>query len=420
MPPVLNPSTPGVSPDLVLLGIDASWAPIAEREALRYDAAATAALLSEAGTIDGLDEAIVLSTCNRTEFYLVATATAVAAFRARVCHRSATHVRPSIAGHTAALRFETGDTVVRHACEVASGVASTILGDSFIVRQMKEALTLASAHGTLGPVLSHLFELAFATSRQARQRTDIARGETGLGAVIASVITTRKPGNPRILLIGAGVTARDIARQIDKRRIGQLRVTNRSQVNGEGLARSARAVWCEWDALGREVADADVVICATSAPEPIISTDMLGSHRQLLVDVGVPRNIEASPDRACLVVDDLVALQDDANERRTAAVAGVLAIVEEAMAEWHAWTHALPLESHLKTLFADEAAVRKQIAADLVTHGWNGTLLEAEQFVARRTAPLLKRHAAQLRQWARRAPAQHESRREDPAHSMRA
>jgi len=421
MPSVVTPVTPGVAAELVLLGIDASWAPIAEREALRYDAAASKALLSEAAAIEGLDEALVLSTCNRTEFYLVATAAAVAAFRARVCHRASEPGRPALTAHTSPLRFQTSEAVARHACEVASGVSSTILGDSFIVRQMKDSLTTASASGTLGPVLSGLFACAFETARDARRRTDIARGATGIGAVVASAIAGRTSANPRILLVGAGMTARDIARQLDSRRIGHLRVTNRSRENGERIARAARGVWCEWRTLAREVAQADVVVCATSAPAPIISSGMLGNRRPLLVDVGVPRNIDAPPGSACLVIDDLVALQDDACERREAAVADVLAIVERGVDAWRTWMLARSLESHLKALFTGVADVRTQIAADLLKQGWSGTLSEAEQFVARRTAPLLKQHAAELRQWARRLPRQQQaSLREQPAQSMRA
>ena len=408
--------SPGVTAELVLLGIDASWASVEEREALKYDAATAAALLSYASDLPGLEEALVLSTCNRTEFYLVATAEAVASFRAEVCHGKRSTERARISSHTSLLRFEMGDAVVRHACAVASGAASTILGDAFIIRQMKQALAQASDCGTLGPVLNRVFALAFDTAHDARRHTDIARGDTGLGAVVASAIANRVPGHPRILLVGAGVTAQDVAFQISKRQTGHLRLINRTAANGQRLAAAVGAQWCEWTGLGAEVALADVVICATGAQQPIISSGTLGDRRPLLVDLGVPRNIEVPPGCANLSIDDLVACQDDAREQRAAAVADVLEIVEDAVLRWHAWVDTRPLEGQLKELFANEADVRTHLAAELVSRGWPGTLAEAEQLIARRTAPMLKRHAAELRHWARHVLPRQADRCDEPVH----
>ena len=390
------PTRSTAAPDSVtLLGVDFSWAPLAERERLSYSARDAALLLARARDLDGLHEAVVLSTCNRTEFYVVGDAHAPEALLALVRAE-----RPGASPHAQSqLRLVSGDEAVRHLFEVASGVASLLLGDAMIVRQMKAALAVAASAGTLGPVLSRAFQQAFETGRLARATTDIGRGEASLGAVVASTIAHAGRG-PRIVIVGAGTTAKDIARQVAKRAVGSLTIVNRTPGPATALARTCAARTAPWHDLEAEVRAADVVVCATAASVPIIRAEMLGTRRPFLIDVGVPRNIEPPPDAVCLVVDELSAKQDQARARREAAVPAVHALVSQAVLNWQQWLRARPCEALLKEVFVREVEIRQQLVADLVAHGWHGSADAAERIVTRWTGGLLKRHAAELRHWA--------------------
>ncbi len=397
----LSPSVRGplAGPDahVVLFGVDYSWASLAERERLSYDASQARGLLERARWIPGLQEAAIVSTCNRTEFYVVGSLAAADAVLDVVRAD-----RPGVGPHSpqCRLRRAIDDDAVRHLFRVATGTASLILGDGFIVRQMKEALQLASAAGTLGAVLSRSFQQAFKIGHRARRTTDIGRGEASLGAVIATVIHERVSGSPATLLVGAGATARDIARQITKRRIGTLTVVNRTGERAAALARMCGAATGEWDRLDEALQRADVVVCATSARLPIVRGEGLAGRQPLLIDAGVPRNIEPPAGMPCVTVDDLVTRQDEALSRRERAVPAVLRLVDQEMADWHQWMAQRPIEGLLQTLFAGGAAARRGLAADLVARGYPGAEDDVERLIGKWTGGWLKGHAAELREWA--------------------
>lgn len=384
--------------EITLLGVDFSWAPLQAREQFSYDADQARALLADAVRLDGLREAVLLSTCNRTEFFLVGDPRGAEAFLG-LLQSSRPGAAPRARG--CALRRLSGDEAVRHLFGVASGVASLLLGDPFILRQLKQALAVASSAGSLGPVLSRAFHQAFHVGRQARTTTDIARGEVGLGAVVAATIA-QVGTNPKVLLLGAGATGRDIARQIAKRGRAALTILNRTEARAVALARACGARVAPWSALRAEFQTADVVICATAAQMPIVRSDMFGVRVPLLVDVGVPRNIDPPAGVRCLVIDDLTATQDESRRRREQAIPAVHALVDQEIDAWQRWLRGRPMERIIRKVFAREGAMRRQLAADLVARGWQGSPDEAEEWLAHWTRGLLKGHAAELRQWAGR------------------
>src|SRR5262249_52100666 len=157
--------------------------------------------------------------------------------------------------------------------------------------------SIASDAGTLGPVLSRLFQRAFAVGHRARRDTDIARGEASVGGAVAALVAARGPAQ-RVLVLGAGEAARDIARQCAKRGVSSMVIANRARAKAARLARAVGGGGIDWTRRGRAFAAADVVIAATSAPGAVVGADLLGLTRPdvLLVDVCVPRNLPSHPD----------------------------------------------------------------------------------------------------------------------------
>lgn len=388
---------------VTLLGVDFTHASVSVRERVSFSDAQALDLLRRISQFPDLTEAAVVSTCNRTEVYVVGTDAAASAVLEQI------HLRRN--GDAAAVaecefRRDVNDAAVRHLIEVATGAQSLILGDGFILRQLKHAQSLAAAAGTLGPVLSHAFNLAFDTGRRARATTDIGRGEGSLGAVIATAVRDTLAPDARILLAGAGATARDIARQLTKRQIGVLTIANRTLEKAAALARSCGAACVPWHDFHATAQAADVVICATASDVPILFPDSFAGRPPLLVDVGVPRNIEPPAGAVCLVIDDLVERQDEARARRERALPVVASLVDAALDEWRGWVWRRPVDVLLKDVFAREAEVRHALVAELMTTGWSGAPADVDRVVRKWTGGLLKQHAAELRQWAAAAGTQ--------------
>jgi len=146
---------------------------------------------------------------------------------------------------------------------------------------------------------------------------------------------------------GSGVAARDIGRQLAKRATGVMTVVGRNPEKAADLARQLAARSAPWDALDRELQEADVLIAATAAPNPVVRRDRLerclsarAGRRMLVIDVGMPRNVESVDGLDCLTIDDIAAKRDEALTRRQRAVPAVEAIVEREMDRWMKWVWA--------------------------------------------------------------------------------
>jgi glutamyl-tRNA reductase len=391
---------------LRVLGVSFTTAPVAVRESLSYGPEAALALLGSA-SIEGLDEALVVSTCNRTEFYLGVRGEADVEAD-WLGHVRARRPQALIAHDVCRFFHARDDDAVRHLCHVACGLDSAILGDAHIGTQLKQALALAAQAGTLGPILDQTFQHAFAVIKEAQTSTEIGRGHASLGSAVAGLVRERRGADARVLIIGAGVAARDIARQLSKWRVGALTIVNRTAATAEILAQQVGARAAAWRELDKELAEADVIVAATSAQAPLLTRDRLavvGRSRAgcvpLVIDTGVPRNVEPMNGIDCVTIDDIAVRRDEALVRRQRAVPAVEAIIQRAVARWQRWRWAQPGETLLRTVFEEEAARRTELVDRLVAAGFPGQREDLDCLVRRAWRPLLKTHARDLRSWLR-------------------
>jgi glutamyl-tRNA reductase len=392
--------------DLRLLGVSFVTAPLTVREALSYSHEDAVELLQSV-SIDGLAEAAVVSTCNRTEFYLFARDGCDVETK-WLRHVSSRRPQARI-GHESCRVVQTrGVDAARHLFRVASGLDSAILGDAHIGRQLKHALAVAAQAGTLGPVVSHSFRQAFAVGRDARARTEIGRGHASIGSAVAGLVRDRGSLDPQVLLVGAGAAARDIARQLTKWRAGALTVVNRTAERAAQMAQPIGARVAAWENLDAELAAADVIVAATSAPGPILTRDRLTAavsarrgRTLLLIDTGVPRNIEPPDGVSYVTIDEIAARRDKAIDRRRQAVPAAEAIVETAVREWQRWCWAQPAEQLLRQVFAEEVARRAMLVEQIASAGFPGPPAEVDRLLRQTWRPVLKSHARALRTWLR-------------------
>lgn len=294
-----------------------------------------------------LSEAVVLSTCNRTEVYAVLDRFHDGLEDIQGFFQGRLGGSPEAAADLAErLMVAYDDAAASHLFEVAAGVDSVILGEGEILRQVRRAGELARQERASGPVLGGLFRHALEVGKRARSETSIARGTTSLAHLAVEVASERAGGSlagRRVLQLGAGEVAEGVVDALaDLGGAVEVVVANRSRHRAEGLAGrlGGRAVALE--ALPHELAEADVVLSATSALEPVITVEMVSTalarragRPLLLIDAAVPRDVEPGIAELAgvelLDIDDLNALASAQVMSRREQIPQVLAIVEEEL-----------------------------------------------------------------------------------------
>ena len=338
--------------ELVVLGLDHTTAGIELRERLAFSEAEIRSALRK---ITGpaapmLEQAAILSTCNRVELYGVARALPaqedLAAFLAGYHGLAPEELSGAVYLHR-------GDEVAHHLAATAAGLHSLVLGEAQIQGQVRAALKSALLAGTAGPELRRLFDSAIAAGRRVRANTAVGRG---IGSVPhASVeFARRRVGTLRgstVLLIGAGNTAELAAKQLLKRKTGRLLVLGRHQARARRLAERYGAHLITADRLGEALAQADVVISSTAAPRPILFRDQLErvvarrdgarSGALLLIDLAVPRDIDPSAAGLAGVelhtLDDLRPMVERALDQRRAELPAAYAVLGTEVARFTDW-----------------------------------------------------------------------------------
>ncbi len=405
-----DPRSPvSCAPQLCLLGISFRAAPVAIRESLSFSDGQAKSFLENFAKRNPKTELLLLSTCNRTEFYLSAEDHALAL---KQLLDSLKRLRPeaSVFHFECKLYQKTGSDVAAHLFRVSSGLDSAILGDGQILGQVKNAMRLSSEVGALGSCLHETLSQAMRVAKRSRGETDIGRGNAGLGSAIAALLAQRireeKHGldKPQALIIGAGKIAREIGRHLSKRAICDLMFINRNEQRAERVADYCGGQVEGWSALPAALEKADFIIAATSCPKPILTESLVSrlssERRRLYIDVGVPRNIDSLSREEALDIDAIRDCQEEALALRMAAAPKVESMIQDETEIWIRNMKARPLERMLKTLFIEGRAASRDLAASLAEK-LTLDCEETEALLNRTIEAMLGRHARQMRHWTR-------------------
>ena len=394
---------------LFVLGINHQTAPVSLRERVAFAGDAIPAALDAMRGLPSVQEVALLSTCNRTELYAVADDDGRA-----LGDWLATH--PDDAGDLHAYLYKHAEAdAVRHLFRVATGLDSLVLGEPQILGQVKDAWAKARASGSLGNQLDRLFQHAFATAKRARTDTRIGANPVSVAstAVRLAQESFARLEDSTVLLIGAGETIELAARHLVQAKAKRLLIANRTLAHAQELATRHGGYALALAELDRHLAEADVVISATAARDPVVHKAQVAAalasrrHRpMLLLDLAVPRDIAADvaelKDVFLYTVDDLErAIEDNRRSRREAA-AEAEAIVEVQVARFMetlaASSRTEPLKrlrSHGEAAKADALAkARQQLAAgtdpeavlDFLAHALTNKLLHAPTVALREAA----------------------------------
>lgn len=393
--------------ELYLVGISYRTALASVQQVLSFSPTQAAGLLRKTASQVPELEAVLLSTCNRTEFYVAAAPGSPAV---ETLFHTIRRERPSPIRQRDCERYEQfGNEAMRHLLRVACGLESSVLGDVQILSQIKQAVDVASISGTMGKMLSRAFGQAIRCGRTARSKTRISRGCAGIGSAIVETISRRlKETNstelPRVLLIGAGQTAAEIAWHLSKRHLGCWTIVNRTREHAYRLAARCGGEAARWEDLDRLVSSSGVVVAATSAEQPLVRREHLEkiaeSHPRefpLLIDAGKPPNIESGGRYPVVDIDSIRVQSDAVLAARESAIPEVEELLREEMNEWRRWLAARPIESALADLYQKIELQSREAAEKLLVKGTEVSLEQAQRVFRASFRHLLTEHARRLR-----------------------
>ena len=328
---------------LLTLGLNHRTAPVALRERFALAEAQVPETLRRLRECGLADEAVVLSTCNRVEFYVVTRLEPQRAFVELTEFFKRTHdYHEALAGELYQLAEPQS---VEHLFKVACGLDSMVLGETEILGQLKKAYDLALQHGHTGGRLNKAFQRAFNVAKHIRTETNIQRGATSVAAV--AVELAEKIFNSleqrRVMVIGAGDTSEKAARALLSRGAKSIIVSNRSHERAEALAQELGGRAIRFEEWAEEFAGIDIVVSSTSAPHYVLDRARLeplmalrGNAPLLLIDIAVPRDIDPEVNLLDGVylynVDDLQAIANDYLQQRRDELAKCEAIIREKAA----------------------------------------------------------------------------------------
>jgi glutamyl-tRNA reductase len=333
---------------LYLLGLNHRSAPIEVRERLYFPREELVRHLPELVATSDVTEAMIVSTCNRTEVITSARRPEEAASAIR---RFIEKRRPAESELLDQHAYRAAEMeVARHVFRVASSLDSMVLGEAQILGQVKSAYAAAQEAGTIGPALSGLMQRAFTCAKRVRTDTKIAKNPVSIAyaaADLAEKIFGALEGHP-IMILGAGEMGTLTARHLIRKGVDLVLVSNRTYQDAVDLARELDGEAIGFDQFLECMARADVVIASTAAPHYILKADqaqgiMKARRRRplFIVDLAVPRNVDPAlndVDNIFLYnVDDLQAVADAGMAERQREAARAEELIEEELRGYAVW-----------------------------------------------------------------------------------
>jgi len=314
---------------LQILGLNHNTAPVEIREQVVFSGDDIVRALASMTALPGVEEAVLLSTCNRTEFYVITDDDGRA--RLRTWLHDDRNLDPSF-GET--LFTLDDDAAIRHIFRVACGLDSMILGEPQILGQLKDAFRHAQNAGTLGNQLNRLMQHTFAVAKKIRTDTEIGASPVSVASAAVNLANQFFAGFKKhtALLVGAGVTVELLAKHLASRDIGRLFVANRNIDRARDLAGRFGGFALPLSEIEGTLPEADILISSTASPVPVILLDHMKAAVKarkrkpiFAVDIAVPRDIEAGvgdlEDVYLYTIDDLEkVIQQGQGNRQAAAI----------------------------------------------------------------------------------------------------
>ncbi len=358
--------------NIAVIGLSHKTAPVEVREKLSVPEEVREKATHHLCSYPHIQEAIILSTCNRLEIYIVTSDTdngarEVNQFLSEWSHYPLPKLRPY-------LFILLHQDAIMHLMRVSAGLDSLVIGEGQILSQVKRAHQLGQQYKGAGSILNRLFKDAIAAGKRVRTDTNIGTGAVSISSAAVELADLRinNIANCRIAVIGAGKMSRLVVQHLLARNVQQMVIVNRSLERAQELAQQfpeAQFELCLMSDLLQVVAGSDLVFTGTSATEPILEKDSLtkvmNNGRLLsIIDIAVPRNVHANVTELSQVqlfnVDDLQSVVAQNQEARRLMALEAEAMLDEELANFNAWWHSLEAVPTIRCLRNKIETIRTQ------------------------------------------------------------
>jgi glutamyl-tRNA reductase len=357
--------------EIVLVGLNHRTAPVEVRERVSFTTDQARRAAGELRARGIFEESLVLSTCNRSEVYGVPPESSRDSLTGVSSFLSEFHsLRPDALN--GALYHHYDHDAVRHLFRVAAGLDSMLLGEAEILGQVREAYRFAQEQGATGPVLNRLFQGALEIGKRVRHETELGARPTSVAAAGVKLAERifGKLSERTALVLGAGTISEQVLGALRDRSIAHLLVMNRSTEKAHSLAQQFAGKVIEWGDWQAALLGPDVVIASVSAEEPVLLRSTLeqamaarNNRALFLMDLGLPRNIEASATGLYNLyvynLDDLTEIVEQNRHARESEIPRAEAIIEEQVSKflsWQASVELVGLVDELRSRLRDERA----------------------------------------------------------------
>ncbi len=351
------------------IGISFKNTPLEVREAISLNEESTRTLLRRINEVLGIDELLILSTCNRTEIY----------------YASKEDLNDEILGLLSAFKgldtaiikpyfIEYQDALaINHLFEVSLGLDSRVLGDIQISNQVKKAYQWSADEGLAGPFIHRMMHTIFFSNKRVVQETEFRDGTASLASVAVDLTRhfTKNFTLPKIALIGLGEIGEDVAGNL-KDFEGEITLVNRTEEKSIEIAREYGYHYRSFGDLSDVVAAADVIISAVNAPDPILTVENFGNaaNHKMIIDLSLPRSVapEIEDLNGILLynIDQLDERTKEALSKRQNAVGKVRSIINESLSEFKEWSQEMEVSPTIQKLKNALEEIRRQELARYV------------------------------------------------------
>ncbi len=364
-----------------VIGISYKTAPLEVREKFSFpkdEIVPFSEMLQQETEISDL---VLVSTCNRTEIYFTQDR-----YDSQTAFELVYEVIKKfkkITDHCWQYFYHRANSgAVRHLFEVVSGLDSLIIGEDQIIGQVKDAYVTCTEMALTDAVLMRLFQKSFEAGKRVRTETGIKLGITSVSSAAVEMCAGMLNGvsDKSVLLIGAGETGNLALQNINKKGVRQIGVTNRTTEKAAKTAEKYNGMLIPYDSFEKYLHGFDIVMVATSSATPVITSEMVErtrkirpEHKQVFLDLSVPRNIEAAVGQLenieLLGVDDLQEIVDQTTEKKKESAQKAHRILDELVVDFLEWMASRSLRpainmitTNLQTINQEELSTYRKLA----------------------------------------------------------
>lgn len=386
-------------------------APLELRELISLDEHQTKALLLKLKDILGITEAIIVSTCNRTEIYYLSSENLTLELTKLLCIEKGLK-SDQLIGHVQEILD--GKEALHYFFEVSTGLHSQVVGDIQLPNQIKNAYQWCADSQMAGPFLHRLLHSTFFVNKRVFQETSFRDGaaSTSYAAVETMEAFLPQIARPKILILGLGEIGLDTARTLYDKGYRGFVVANRTQEKTIALRQEMEFEVSTLENALNEISNYDIIISSIRSEEPLIKANAFIKNKKIhyLLDLSVPRSVSAEvADLPGVVIFDLDEIQrksSEAIEKRKSSIPMVQSIIEEALNEFNDWSNQMVVSPTIQKLKNALEQIRKEEMSKYLKNMNEGEVAMMEKVTASMMQKIIKLPVLQLKAACKRGEAE--------------